>query len=359
MDTRPHTENHNMISFREKGVHMLHQKKNAAPAPLMPVVQLVYSPQYNIRFFGVESFHPFDAKKYGRAWSLIEEALGDFARESLHSPRQEVSRELLLQVHTEAYLQELRSARYLAHALELVPAAFLPAFLLDRVVLRAMRWATAGTILGAQQALVSGIAVNLGGGFHHAKPDAGEGFCIYSDIGLTVSHLRQTRQLERNQSLLYIDLDAHMGNGVAHVFQGDPSALLFDMYNGHIYPQDDPQASRRIDVNIPLRPRIEDREYIDLLEQRLPAFLDQSAEHSPGLAIYNAGTDVFIGDPLGQMHLTSDAIQHRDLYVVEELRKRGIPVLMVLSGGYTRESHELVARSVVALMERYAAPIRP
>ena len=92
------------------------------------------------------------------------------------------------------------------------------------------------------------------------------------------------------------------------------------------------------------------------LHQRLPGFLDSVCKTSVGLAIYNAGTDVLASDPLGGLQISADGILARDLYVVSELRRRQIPTVMVLSGGYTRQSYRLVADSVIRLIERETRP---
>src|SRR5690606_776538 len=107
-------------------------------------------------------------------------------------PRGPVGREDLLRVHTPAYLDRLRDSRTIAGAVELSVLQRLPAFLLDRFLLRPMRWATQGTIVGVEQALQHGLAINLGGGFQHAKPSASEGFCIYADAAVAVQHARST-----------------------------------------------------------------------------------------------------------------------------------------------------------------------
>ena len=112
---------------------------------------------------------------------------------------------------------------------------------------------------------------------------------------------------------------------------------------------------KRIDCDVGITNSITDSEYIGELRDRLPGFLDSVGRSPIGLAIYNAGTDVFAGDPLGGLNISATAIGDRDLYVVGELRKRGIPTMMVLSGGYTKQSFKLVADSVIGLIEMETA----
>ncbi len=318
------------------------------------MARLVYSPRYNIGLFGLERFHPFDSRKYGRAWRVLKRHFGSEVKAlRIRTDRQANEQELLL-IHSPDYLQRLRNSAYVAGALEVPPARKLPWRVIDWCVLRPMRWATRGTILAAEEAIRHGLAVNLSGGYHHAKPNSGEGFCIYSDIAIAIAHLRQSGQLKENARVAYIDLDVHQGNGVCHAFLDDPRVFIFDMYNRTIYPLVDVIARDRIDCRLDLPAECDDSFYLQKLRGALPGFLDSIGQQQEiGLAIYNAGTDIYKDDPLGNMGVTAAGILERDLYVASELRSRGIPTVMVLSGGYTRQSYELVARSVRRLLETY------
>ena len=107
-------------------------------------------------------------------------------------------------------------------------------------------------MMAARECVEHGFAVNLGGGFHHANRDGGEGFCIYSDIALAIHMLRNDGSLADDGRVAYVDLDAHQGNGVCHVFRRDDRVFIFDMYNSRIYPVSDVEARRRIDCDVPL-----------------------------------------------------------------------------------------------------------
>lgn len=314
--------------------------------------RIIYSNYYNIGFFGLEQLHPFDSRKYGRAYHALHKHFGELLKEITISPKRPVNTSELLMVHTTSYLEQLHNPDYLAQALEIPLLTYLPYWLINRCVLYPMRWATMGTMIGAKESLKHGFVVNLGGGFHHAKPTAGEGFCIYADIPLAIHSLRAQQLIDEESHIAYIDLDAHMGNGVCHAFKNDKRVFIFDMFNSMIYPIHDSEARDRIDCDYRLHSHHSEAEYLTNLEKLLPPFLDSiSKSQKTSLAIYNAGTDVFLNDPLGQLSLTAKAILKRDLFVVKELRKRGIPTLMLLSGGYTKESYQLVANSVIELVE--------
>lgn len=314
--------------------------------------RIVYSRQYNIGFYGLERLHPFDSRKYGRAWRVLRRHFGPWLRRLHVRPQRPASRDELLLVHTADYLAQLRDPKYVAAALEVPQARYLPGWALDWHVLRPMRWATRGTVVAAKQALRHGLAVNLSGGYHHAKPAVGEGFSIYADVGIAVAALRRERLIKPTDRIAYIDTDAHQGNGVCHTFLNDDRVFIFDLFNAYTYPSYDVAARNRIDCQIGIDGSCTDSEYLRELQRRLPGFLDSVANSPIGLAIYNAGTDVFAGDPLGGLNISAATIRDRDLYVVGELRRRGIPTVMVLSGGYTRESYQLVATSVIGLIER-------
>ncbi len=322
--------------------------------PLTP--RLIYSARYDISFFGLERLHPFDGRKYSHAWRLLEARFGEhLARWWVQPPRQ-VAEDELLAVHTSGYLDDLRSPAWVALALELPVVRFLPAALVDRRILAPMRWACMGTIAGARAAMDHGLAVNLSGGYHHAKRDRGEGFCVYNDIALAVHDLRESGRLAATAAVAYVDLDAHQGNGVAHVFFDDAQLKIFDMYNAEIYPAHDTKARSRIDHDIPLPAFCPEGRYLDLLGSELPRFLDTLCASSPvELAIYNAGTDVLRGDPLGALDLGEEAIRQRDRFVIEQMTGRGIPTLILPSGGYNKASHRLIADTAGFIIERYGA----
>jgi len=315
---------------------------------------VVYAPRYNITLFGVERLHPFDSRKYGRAWAELRRRVGPKLAEHHLRPGGPVTDSDLRTVHTARYLDvDTRSTKYLARALELPPVARAPRWLINWRVLGPMRWATAGTILAAREALRrGGTVLNLSGGYHHASQGRGEGFSIFSDIGVAVAVLRRDNRLGMTDRILYIDLDAHQGNGVARVFAEDRSVFIFDLYNRQIYPND-AEARRRIDHDVPIPSGYDDARYLGALRRELPRFLDGIARlpgAAPRIAVYNAGTDILAGDPLGRLSVSADGVFERDRIVLTELARRKIPCVVLPSGGYTRESYKLIARTAEWLL---------
>jgi histone deacetylase 11 len=331
----------------------------ARATPKSPTPRIVYSPRYNIGFFGLERLHPFDSRKYGRAWKVLRERFGRGLDRYWVRPPRPVSRAELLQLHTPEYLQRLRDPKFVARVLEVPPVSRLPAWVTDRCVLRPMRWATMGTLLAAREAMDHGLAVNLSGGYHHASPDHGHGFSTYADVGLAVHTLRQSGRLGEKDKVVYVDLDAHQGNGVCRTFAGDSRVFIYDQYNEDIFPMD-ARAQRRIDCAVPVPFGCAEADYLAALRGRLPVFLNSVTRGGDvRLAVYNAGTDVFTDDRLGGINVSAAGVLERDRFVLQELTSRHIPTAVVLSGGYSAESYKLVANMVAYILETWGNPDEP
>ncbi len=315
--------------------------------------QLVYSTSYDIRFLGLEKLHPFDSCKYGRVWRALQQGLGPAVASITLTPPAPAEDETLLLVHEPDYLRRLKKSRYIAKVLELSSLSCLPRGMLHRCILTPMRLATTGTIFAATAALQGGIGINLSGGYHHAQSAHGEGFCAFADVAIAIAHLRRSQLLSPEDHVLIVDLDAHQGNGVARIFQHDPRVHILDMYNRDIYPRD-PLAISRVDCDIPLSSGTRDQDYLGQLQEHLLAFLETIPP--PKIAFYNAGTDVYAGDPLGRLRVSDQGVLDRDCFVFHTLTERGIPWAMVLSGGYTYQSYQLVANSVAYVLHTWGGP---
>lgn len=318
-----------------------------------PFPRLVYAPQYNIGFLGLERLHPFDSRKYGRAWDRLRRGYGGLLGRAHVRPRRPVSEAELLEVHTGEYLRRLKNPAFVADVLELPPLKRLPGWSIDWFVLRRMRWATMGTIVGAREAMEHGVAINLAGGYHHASPDDGHGFCAYADVGLAIHDLRKAGRLAEQDIVVYVDLDAHQGNGVCRTFHDDQRVFIYDQYNRHIFPHD-VYAQRRIDCDVPLPDNCSEADYLGAMRAKLPSFLDAVTRGGRvRLGVYNAGSDIYVADQLGGMNVTAAGILERDRFVLDEFVSRRIPVVVLLSGGYSRESYQLVAQMVEHVLDRW------
>jgi histone deacetylase 11 len=311
----------------------------------------VYSPGYDISMFGLERLHPFDGRKFSRAWTRVASSLGDKARAHLHEPESPVDDSDLLRVHSRDYLESLGTSSAVAGALELPMLRLLPAGVLARRILRPMRLAVAGTIQAAALALQPGgaMALNFGGGYHHAFRDHGEGFCIYADVAVAISVMRARGVLSSQDAIAVIDLDAHRGNGFWDIVKDDSAVRVLDLYNFQNYPGLFPGDADAFPFQIPLKADTSDNGYLPVVREELPKFLDSGPR--PRLAVYNAGTDIVAGDRIGRLAVSVDGVVERDHLVLSELAARDIPAVIVTSGGYSSLSHELIARMAVRLVE--------
>jgi histone deacetylase 11 len=206
-----------------------------------------------------------------------------------------------------------------------------------------MRYATAGTVLACRLAVQHGLAINLAGGYHHAAATWSEGSCPYADIPLAAVTLHAEGLVDR---VLIVDLDAHQGNGTAATIRSWPWAFILDVYEEDLFPQ----PKQPEDFPIPVPAGLNGSEYLAIVDEALPRALDAV---KPGLVIYNAGSDPFVEDPLARLRLSRGDLADRDLLVATHVRERGIPMAMVLSGGYARESWRVHADGIEAILARF------
>lgn len=303
---------------------------------------IVYHPNYDVTMFGVEKLHPFDSAKYSKVYNRLRHNL-NLTPNHFHNPQHEISNDELLKVHSQAYLDSLNKPATLARISEIAPLKWVPNFLLQKRLLTPMRYATAGTLLATELALEHGWAINLSGGYHHAKTNEGGGFCVFGDIQLAT---KKVLEQHPDWRILIVDLDAHQGNGHEEGLKDEKRAFIFDMYRQDNYPNDYPQM-QHIDYNLPLGTS-NDQEYLHTLKTELPAAI---AEVRPHLIIYNAGTDIYKKDPLGRMNISADGIKERDLFVFQQAERSQIPVVMLLSGGYTKQSASIIADSIEQIIK--------
>eukprot|EP00897_Mesotaenium_endlicherianum_P010621 jgi/Mesen1/9588/ME000657S08868 len=273
---------------------------------------IIFSPAYNIGFFGIEKLHPFDASKWSRVhkYMLADGVLTE--RQVVH-PR-EASRDDLLVVHTDEYLSKLKSSFLVAQILEVAPLVFVPAFLLDRAV--------GGTVLAGKLALERGWAVNVGGGFHHASGAEGGGFCVYADITLCIHFAFAKLGLSRTpqprpgfgteSSCRYIQRPGNLSAG---------ERSRFHFYNSFFF-------------------------------KKLTELQVAEEEFVPELIVYVAGTDVLQGDPLGRLQVSAEDIVRRDEAVFAHARRRGIPIVMLTAGGYLKSNARIIATSIQNLFQK-------
>ena len=283
-------------------------------------VPVVWHPAYEVDI----GPHVFPTRKY----RLVRERLlaeGTVSSGDLHEAAP-ASDEAVALVHTADYIRKIKTGA-LSDAEQLVlEVPFSPA-------LRDASWICAGgAIATARLALQRTIALHLGGGFHHAFPDHGEGFCLINDVAIAIRALQEEKLIGR---ALVVDLDVHHGNGTAAIFRDDPAVFTFSMHQEHNYPALKPPS----DLDIGLDDRTGDAEYLSLLEQHLPQVL---ARHNPDLVFYLAGADPYQFDQLGGLGLTISGLGRRDELVFQSAASAGVAVAVCLAGGYAVDTDDTV-----------------
>jgi acetoin utilization deacetylase AcuC-like enzyme len=197
---------------------------------------------------------------------------------------------------------------------------------------RAVWLCAGGSILAGRLALQDGAAVNVGGGFHHAYPDHGEGFCVLNDFAIGIRRLQKDKVIARAMT---VDCDVHQGNGTAAIFSGDHTVFTLSIHQENNYPYPKPPST--LDIN--LHDGVEDAEYLDELEKGLDLAL---REFQPDLIYYVAGADPYRDDQLGGLKLSIEGLERRDRLVFEKARAKNVPVAVTLAGGYARRVEDTI-----------------
>jgi acetoin utilization deacetylase AcuC-like enzyme len=236
------------------------------------------------------------------------------------------SDEDILRVHTREWVRKLKTGTLTASDVMKLEIPYSPE------LVQAVWLAAGGSILAGQSALRDGFGANLGGGFHHAYPGHGEGFCAIHDVAVAIRRLQADKAIRK---AMVIDTDVHHGNGTAAIFRDDPSVFTLSIHQENNYPADKPPSS--IDLN--MMDRADDAEYLGAL---IPVVQHKLDEFQPEIVFYIGGADPYCEDQLGGLSLTKKGLMDRDRKVFEEARRRGIPVATTLAGGYARRVEDTV-----------------
>ena len=321
--------------------------------------KLVYSDGYFLPL----GAHVFPAEKY----RLIHQRLlatGLALPEDFLEPQPASDDDIRL-AHTADYVRKLRTGTLSAEEELLLEVPYSPE------LVRAFWLAAGGSILAAERALADGVAFSLGGGFHHAFPNHGEGFCMIHDVAVAIRRLQKDKKIARAMT---VDCDVHQGNGTAAIFAqpaGEQAVLpsfshatlgvherpqaaagdvfTISLHQANNYPAWKPPSS--IDVHLP--DGTGDSDYLAWLDNALSSGLRQ---FQPDLLCYLAGADPYREDQLGGLALTLEGLKKRDTLVFTAARARGIPVMVTYAGGYARRVEDTVTihcNTVVAAREAF------
>jgi acetoin utilization deacetylase AcuC-like enzyme len=293
----------------------MHRLASHTPPVMAHRLPIVHHPAYEVDI----GAHVFPTRKYRlvRECLLAEATIAD-ADVVVPEPAKD---EDVLRVHTSEYVRKIKSAALSIQERLVLEVPF-------SAELRQAMWLCAGgTILAGHLAVERGRAVHLGGGFHHAFPDHGEGFCLINDVAIAVRRLEAEGAIER---AAVVDLDVHHGNGTAAIFRNDERVYTFSMHQQHNYPFWKPPS----DLDVGLPDGIGDADYLHLLHRHLEDILNA---HRPDIVFYLAGADPYREDQLGGLGLSIEGLARRDAMVFRLSEAAGAPVAVTLAGGYALE----------------------
>jgi acetoin utilization deacetylase AcuC-like enzyme len=301
-------------------------------------VRVVYSARYQLDLHG----HIWPTEKYRPTYAALLER-------HLITPHHvvepiAVSWDHLRLAHASEYLHKIRTGSLSAEEIAQLELPF------SADLVEGFRLMTGGTVIAARHAFESthdggqSVVIHLGGGFHHAFANHGEGFCLFNDVAVAIRVLQHELGVVR---AAVVDLDVHHGNGTAMIFGRDPAVFTFSMHQQHNYPDFKPKSS----LDIGLSDGADDDEYLRRLREALPTVFASD----PQVVFYLAGADPFRGDQLGGLGLTQDGLRRRDRDVFEAARDAKVPVAVVLAGGYAQQIADTVGIHVATVEEALRA----
>jgi acetoin utilization deacetylase AcuC-like enzyme len=282
--------------------------------------KLVYHPGYDLNL----GQHVFPSQKY----RLIRERLleeGFAAPEDFIEPTPAPDQDILA-VHDKDWVARLKNGTLTYYDILKLEIPY------SRKMVEAFWLAAGGTTLAAQNSLSTGVGFNIGGGFHHAFPDHGEGFCAVHDVAVAIRRLQKDGLIRR---AMVVDCDVHHGNGTAALFKRDSTVFTLSIHQLNNYPAQKPHSN----IDIDLADETGDEEYLERLRG---ACVPAIAAFAPDLLFYVAGSDPYYQDQLGGLSLTIEGLQARDRLVFSSALMRRVPVAVTLAGGYAVDLSDTV-----------------
>lgn len=294
--------------------------------------KLVYHPGYDLNL----GAHVFPSQKFRLLYELV---LNDKIAEPDDIVRPDRAYdEDLIRAHAPEWVAKLKNGTLSASEIMKLEVPY------STALAEAVWLSAGGTILAAQLALRDGFGSNLSGGFHHAHANHGEGFCAINDVAVAIRRLQSDGAIKK---AIVVDTDVHHGNGTAHIFRNDKSVFTLSIHQQNNYPAHKPPS----DLDFGLDDGVEDDEYLEVL---LPAVERSLNEFQPDILFYVGGADPYCEDQLGGLRLTKSGLKARDKGVFQLSRRRNIPVVTTLAGGYARRVEDTIrihANTIVAANE--------
>jgi acetoin utilization deacetylase AcuC-like enzyme len=281
-------------------------------------VPIINHPDYVAQ---INEDNKFPIKKFG---ALAEHLLKFGIVKNFHIPK-ECSTKTMLSSHSLKYINDIRNKTLDIKAQKRI------GFPINDSVVRRSFVATGGTVLASKLALEAKLACNTAGGSHHANFDFGAGYCVFNDVAVAANYLKNNSYAKK---ILILDLDVHQGNGNSEIFKNDKDVFTFSMHCVSNYPA----KKSKSDIDIELAENMEDTEYLNILNKNLIKLNKDNFD----FVFYVAGVDIHFEDRLGKLKISDEGINKRDQIVIENFRKKNIPLCGVLGGGYNKSFDKLI-----------------
>ena len=238
------------------------------------------------------------------------------------------SEEYLLLFHTEKYVQYVKRMSELGYGY--LDYGDTPAY---KGVFEVSLNTVCATRDAVLKTLDGGVAVNLAGGWHHSFRDRASGFCVFNDIAVAIESIR-----DRVSKIMYIDIDAHHGDGVYYPYEEDPSIYIFDIHESprYLFPgtgysyENGRGPGLGTKVNVEMDPGSDGKDLLSKLD-RLKDFIE---EVKPGYFILQAGTDGLEGDPLTHLEYDVKSFVEMVVSIVKIAVDMGRGITLLGGGGY-------------------------
>lgn len=288
---------------------------------MLDKIRLVYSKDYAVDI----GKHVFPTSKYKLIKNELLKDLSIKERVSFVSPKKACEDDILL-AHDKSYINKLKSGTLSREEIMRMELPF------SKQLVEVSMLCCQGTILATQIALKSMLGIHIGGGFHHAFSDHGEGFCMLNDIAVAVKRLLKYGPVSK---VLIIDCDLHHANGTASIFANEKNVFTFSIHQENNYPFIKPPS--RLDIG--LEDGAEDDEYLQALSGSVPGIIK---DFKPEFIMYVAGADPYREDQLGGLKLTKKGLARRDEFIFESAKAVSVPISVVLAGGYAFHESDTV-----------------
>ncbi len=281
-------------------------------------MKIAYNEKLSLLHFGDD--HPMRGDRYEKAINRFRELglefdIVDFEPASEHD---------ILLFHTKEYVERVKEISKRGYP-DISPDT--PGF---RGIWEAGLWSVGATIKAVDLALKEGIGVNLAGGWHHAFPETGRGFCVFSDTGITIARIK-----EQGLKVMIVDYDAHHGDGIQRVYGRDPGVITVSIHQNPstLYPYltGFVEETTPININIPLPPLSGAREMVYAFSQIVPPLVERE---NPDIMIVEMGVDGHCSCYVANLSVSKRGYREIGKILGEIHRERKIPIALVGGGGF-------------------------